>query len=253
MGESRMLEDVTFEIGTVASGKDIGYKSRGQNLYVWLACPECGKERWISFTDAKREQLPKCPSCGQKSKKPRFKYDWSDLNELYVNQKLSTTDIAKIKGTKCVANLVSHALISQGIPARSESESQQLKVKSGTKTIHHGEQCWNWTNGRKKHSAGYIQVYAPDHPWTTKTGWMREHRYVWETVHNRRLPKGWVVHHLNGIKDDNRPENLVAYSKQKHGDLWGVYEEKVRTLEAKIKVLEHAMEANQLMFKFGDN
>jgi hypothetical protein len=43
-----------------------------------------------------------------------------------------------------------------------------------------------------------------------------EHILVWEEAHGKPLPKGWVVHHLNGIKDDNRPENLLALSRGAH-------------------------------------
>lgn len=43
-----------------------------------------------------------------------------------------------------------------------------------------------------------------------------EHRYIWEQTHHCRLPKKWVVHHLNGIKNDNRPENLEGLPRKRH-------------------------------------
>ena len=36
-----------------------------------------------------------------------------------------------------------------------------------------------------------------------------EHRWVWEVVYGV-LPDGWLIHHVNGIKDDNRIGNLIA-------------------------------------------
>jgi len=42
------------------------------------------------------------------------------------------------------------------------------------------------------------------------------HRYVWEKANNKKLPKGWVIHHLNGLKGDNRLENLLPLPKHRH-------------------------------------
>lgn len=43
---------------------------------------------------------------------------------------------------------------------------------------------------------------------------IREHRLVWEK-NNGKIPEGCDVHHLNGIKTDNRIENLELI---KHGE-----------------------------------
>lgn len=68
---------------------------------------------------------------------------------------------------------------------------------------------------------GYVLVYAPDHPAAYKTprsraGYIPEHRKVWEEANGRRLGSHEHVHHINGVKDDNRPENLVALSRAEH-------------------------------------
>lgn len=41
------------------------------------------------------------------------------------------------------------------------------------------------------------------------------HRYVW-IKENGPIPDGWDVHHINGIKSDNRIENLECLSKSDH-------------------------------------
>jgi len=61
-----------------------------------------------------------------------------------------------------------------------------------------------------------------------------EHILVWEETHNRPLPPDHTVHHLNGIKSDNRPENLVALPTKRHssGLVNKALQKRVRELEA---------------------
>lgn len=78
------------------------------------------------------------------------------------------------------------------------------------------EAHWNWRGGRIKTRAGYIMRLVPDHPDADKYGYVWEHRLVMEEELGRRLERWENVHHINGVKDDNRPENLVALTKAQH-------------------------------------
>jgi uncharacterized protein (DUF1330 family) len=73
-----------------------------------------------------------------------------------------------------------------------------------------------WKGGRWKHKSGYIQVYAPDHPAASMDGYVPEHRLIVEKQLGRFLTRAEHVHHINGVKDDNRPENLIALPHAEH-------------------------------------
>lgn len=57
-----------------------------------------------------------------------------------------------------------------------------------------------------------ITVYNPDAD-ETRTIYM--HEYVW-VQHNGPIPEGWVIHHINRDRDDNRIENLIAMPRDEH-------------------------------------
>lgn len=45
------------------------------------------------------------------------------------------------------------------------------------------------------------------------------HRLIWEETHNCKIPKGYVIHHKNKNKLDNRPENLECLPLSTHASL----------------------------------
>lgn len=77
-----------------------------------------------------------------------------------------------------------------------------------------GENNPHWKGGRHKLPNGYIGIYKPEDT-RTKSHYVMEHRLVWEMAHGI-LPPKWQVHHINGVKDDNRLENLIALPPRTH-------------------------------------
>ena len=73
---------------------------------------------------------------------------------------------------------------------------------------------------RIKNKKGYITTaIAKDSPYdlmATSYGWVLEHRLIMAIELDRCLESSEIVHHKNGVKDDNRVENLVIKSNGQH-------------------------------------
>lgn len=82
------------------------------------------------------------------------------------------------------------------------------------------EEANRWGGGRIIRR-GYVLLYRPDHPEADSKGYVAEHRLVWEEANGRALESFEQVHHINGVRADNRPENLVALTVSQHAQEHG--------------------------------
>jgi len=73
-----------------------------------------------------------------------------------------------------------------------------------------------WKGHGTVNKSGYIEVYSPGHPCATQRNRVLQHRLVMEKIVGRYLHPDEIVHHKNGVKTDNKPENLELLVRRTH-------------------------------------
>lgn len=95
-----------------------------------------------------------------------------------------------------------------------------LSCSSKRKPHKSGADAHNWKGGKRKDLDGYIHIkLQPDdffYPMANSGGYVREHRLVMAKHLGRCLQPWELVHHKNGVKDDNRYEQLKLTTRGSH-------------------------------------
>jgi hypothetical protein len=157
----------------------------------------------------------------------RNKTSTETIKEMYLSGK-STVQIAKETGFKS-AQGVHDRLVKNGVKIRDLKEALKISHIYANRLMPKGENHHAWKGGIWTNNTGYRQfsLNGKKH---------LEHIFIWEQQ-NGFLPKGWVIHHLNGIKDDNRIENLQAMPRRHHSPIKIIepFRQRIRELEKELK------------------
>lgn len=162
------------------------------------------------------------------------------LQQLYEKQELSMREIAGLLGV--AVGTVYNYMKKYQIESRTEvTDKTRSKISASNKgkvsprkgchlseetkrkisEAHKGKftERSQFGGHKKKRSDGYIYIYTPDHPYSSKDGYVMEHILVMENHIGRYITKDEVVHHKNKIRNDNRIENLQLMTFKEHSGL----------------------------------
>lgn len=229
-GQSRgNLKRIMPELGEQQRAQKLGFK--GHALHTYEACPECGQKRWVRV----KCRGMHCKKCADKIRNISLRLGTTDsklASEIGTNAKRDYRryrDYCPDCGSEIWRR---YSYIGKRCP------SCAAKLRPRREQTQPSRQ-------RRLRYDGYIEVKINrDDPLfcmvaDKKKGTILEHRLVMAQYLNRPLEKWEVVHHKNGIKDDNRIENLELFPLQSSHLAHGRLTRRVRRLEIQVGELRN--------------
>jgi len=221
------------ELGEIRRASEVGYSGRA--LMVWDACPDCGRTKWqYQYNRGKR-----CWSCAAQ-KRAREQHPVTYFGE--GEPRIGDTAQAKVLGysMRGVMTFAACPVCRRGRWVRPKDAHNVCAHCVPKKS---GDNRPRWSGG-KRVKRGYVFVrITKDDPMfvmADHNGWVLEHRLVVARRIGRPLAEGEVVHHINGIKSDNRDSNLQLLVEKRHNShlVTKELQRRLRDLEARVTFLE---------------
>lgn len=223
-------------IGDTVKAPALGFTGRA--TYEYTSCPGCGLPRWV----VKDSVGTLCRPCAAQNRARRTApVTYSGGRDPVIGD-IAT---AGTLGRTGRGRLFFVACPSCGRPRWTRSQGAKATCPSCVDR-RRGSEHPRWTESRSsKRGYTFVKV-AADHPFRSmadKNGWVLEHRLVAATTLGRPLTRDDVVHHRNGAKNDNRPDNLKVLTSSTHNSHMVSLDqqERIRALEQRVTQLEASL------------
>ena len=158
-----------------------------------------------------------CPHCGESFDNPKRKYC---SEKCYNRAKVKRAYKLRGKGKvgeerfckQCGAKIEFISRTHQKFCSADCSSNARIKYLSIP-------DCLENASRKLDKNIGYVRVYCPMHPKSNSWGYVYEHRLIMEGQVGRYLTHDEHVHHINGKRWDNRPENLQLTTASEHAKI----------------------------------
>lgn len=213
-------------------------------------CLHCGQSFLGMPSDLERRKFcsRKCASLHQsETRTGQKKKEWIKIPCQQCGKEFQITPAWYRNGRRkfCSKTCQKKAPIKRHFGRRQSTESR-AKLSEKAKGRYLRENSSQWKGGRYLTQSGYVGVMIEILPpemqalariMSKKDKYIQEHRIVAAFTAKRPLTPSEVVHHLNGDKSDNRPENLIIVDRKDHSVLHRKVELELFMLRQEIQVL----------------
>jgi ribonuclease HI len=100
------------------------------------------------------------------------------------------------------------------------SEEHKRKIAKALLGKNRGCNNGSWKGGVITSSGGYVLIHCPNNPMANSSGYVLRSRLLMSEHLNRVLKPNEEVHHRNGIRSDDRLENLRLFSSKTYHALY---------------------------------